>query len=136
MDWTGLEDLGPKFLETVRRIYKQPRIFFFALAGEQDARDALGDVFGSIDSSPLGDEGVRLLLKWRDNMKRSCDQVLNLQCQCSFEHIKHPGLVAPKTLQEEFEEIVKEDPGYVLDLAKRRLKRKKESKGTHRADLE
>ena len=68
MDWRGLEDLGPRFIDAVRRIYKQPRIFFFALTSEQDARDILGDVFGSIDSSPLGDEGVRLLLKWRDAM--------------------------------------------------------------------
>ena len=136
MEWRGLEPLGPKFTDFVSKVYKEPRIFYFAFETELDARGILQEVFGSLEFGPLGEEGISLLLNWRRDMDRPCKRMLSQRCLNSFSFMKCPGVNAVRTLQEEFEDIVRESPGYVLDLAKRRLKRKREQKGTQRAELE
>ena len=69
-------------------------------------------------------------------MERPCERSIALRCWDSFSHLHHPGHVHGKSIQEEFEEIVRDSPTYVLDLARRRLKRKRDSKGLQRAELE
>ena len=54
----------------------------------------------------------------------------------SFSHLRHPGHLPERTVQEEYEEIVRDSPAHVLEIAKRRLKRKREHKGFQRAELE
>eukprot|EP00435_Cladocopium_sp_Y103_P067033 s408_g29.t1 len=136
MQWKGLEPLGVRFLDFAKRIYRDPLTLCFAIENEVDARDVLHDAFGGCDLGALGDEGVNILLKWKQSMSRFCSLELNMRCNESFNHIHHPGTCQGRSIQVEFEEIVKESPSYVLDLAKRQLKRKCEEKGTQRADLE
>ena len=93
--------------------------------------------YGHVDSQPLGEEGIQVILQWKEkSMTRAFNSLLSLQCRNSFEHIRHPAQVEHRTIQEDFEEIVKESPAYVLDMAKRRLKRKRETKGSQRAEVE
>lgn len=136
MDWRGLEPLGSRFMEFVCKVYREPRIFYFAFESEVDARGILQDVFGALEFGPLGEEGINLLLKWKQDMDRPCRRLLTQRCVFSFSHLQCPGVRTVRTLQEDFEDIVRDSPGYVLDLAKRRLKRKREQKGTQRAELE
>ena len=136
MDWTGLEGLGVKFLESVKRIYKEPRFLFFAIDCPEDAQGLLQDIFGDLEVGPLGEEGVQVVLKWKTSMEKPCARLTSLHCMDSFSHLRHPGHHPERTVQEEFEEIVRDSPSYVLELAKRRLKRKREHKGLQRAELE
>ena len=75
-------------------------------------------------------------MAWKDSMHGHSRRGQRRRCSLSFEFIRHPGAQFGRSLQEEFEEIVRENPAYILELAKRRLKRKRESGGTQRADVE
>ena len=136
MEWTGLEGLGTKFLETVKRVYKEPRFLFFAIDCPDDVHGLLQDIFGDLEFGPLGEEGVQVVLKWKTSMEKPCARLTSLHCMESFSHLRHPGHHRERTVQEEFEEIVRDSPAYVLEIAKRRLKRKREHKGLQRAELE
>ena len=136
MDWDGLERLGPKFMDLVRKHYGEPQFLYFALQDENDARGILQDAYGELDSVPLGDEAVHLLLEWKRKRSFCIGRHMTLRCNDSFKCLVHPGRSRDRSIQDEFEEIVKESPSYILDLAKRRLKRKRESKGVQRAELE
>jgi hypothetical protein len=38
MERSGLEGLGAKFLDTVKRVYKEPRFLFFAISSPDDVQ--------------------------------------------------------------------------------------------------
>ena len=98
MEWRGLEPLGPKFTDFVSKVYKEPRIFYFAFETELDARGILQEVFGSLEFGPLGEEGISLLLNWRRDMDRPCKRMLSQRCLNSFSFMKCPGVNAVRTL--------------------------------------
>ena len=136
MDWTELNALGPRFTEHLVKHYKEPRIFFHAFENEEDAYSLVREVFGNEGGADLAAEGVRRLMSWRDSMQSRSKREQTRRCNLSFEFIRHPGAQFGRSLQEEFEDIVRENPAYILDIAKRRLKRKRETSGTQRADVE
>ena len=136
MEWSGLEGLGTKFLETVKRVYKEPRFLFYAISTLEDVQGLLQDIFGHLEFGPLGEEGVQVVWNWKTSMEKPCERLTSLRCMESFSHLRHPGHHLERTLQEEFEEIIRDSPAYVLEIAKRRLKRKREHKGLQRAELE
>ncbi|CAL1139486.1 unnamed protein product [Cladocopium goreaui] len=136
MDWTELNALGPRFTEHLVKHYKEPRIFFHAFENEEDAYSLVREVFGSEGGADLAAEGVRRLMSWRDSMQSHSKREQTRRCNLSFEFIRHPGEQFGRSLQEEFEDIVRENPAYILDIAKRRWKRKRETSGTQRADVE
>ena len=49
MEWSGLEGLGTKFLETVKRVYKEPRFLFYAISALEDVQGVLQDIFGHLE---------------------------------------------------------------------------------------
>ena len=136
MEWSGLEGLGTKFLETVKRVYKEPRFLFYAISTLEDVQGVLQDIFGHLEFGPLGEEGVQVVWNWKTSMEKPCERLTSLRCMESFSHLHHPGHHLERTVQEEFEEIIRDSPAYVLEIAKRRLKRKREHKGLQRAELE
>ena len=93
-------------------------------------------MFGNEGGAELEAEGVRRLMAWKDSMRSFSKREQTRRCNLSFEFIRHPGVQSGRSLQEEFDDIVRDNPAYVLDLAKRRLKRKRETGGTPRADVE
>jgi hypothetical protein len=132
MDWSELSVLGPRFVEHLEKFYKEPRIFFHSFENEEDACLLLREIFGSDGSADLETEGVRRLMAWKDSMQGHSRREQRRRCTLSFEFIRHPGAQFGRSLQEEFEDIVRENPAYILELAKRRLKRKRERAVAHR----
>ena len=136
MDWIGLEPIGAKFIDHVKHFFRDPSIFYVAVETEDDVRHVLQEAFGSADLGELGEQGIQIILKWKADMLRPFQRMHNRRCLDSFGHLRHPGQSGPKSVQDHFEELVRDSPAYVLDLARKQLKRKRESKGTQRADLE
>ena len=112
MDWDGLEWLGPKFMDLVRKHYGEPQFLYFALQDENDARGILQDAYGELDSVPLGDEAVQLLMEWKRKRSFCIGRHMALKCNDSFNCLVHPGRSRDRSIQDEFEEIVKESPSY------------------------
>ena len=48
MEWSGLEGLGVEFIETVRRVYKEPWFLFYAIDCPEVAQGLLQDIFGDM----------------------------------------------------------------------------------------
>eukprot|EP00435_Cladocopium_sp_Y103_P004927 s3220_g1.t1 len=136
MDWKGLEPIGAKFLQHLRQKHKDPFIFVFALETLDDARGILREVFGNVDFGAVGEEGIQILMKWKADMLRPCQRQVNQRCHGSFNFLQHPGRSESKTVRDHFEEIVRDSPSYVLEMARRQLKHRRDSKGTQREGTE
>lgn len=136
MDWKELDQIGTRFIAYLEKVFREPRFLFVALETEDDAQRILQDAWGISELGAVGDEAVRILMLWRDAMDVPFRRQIQLRCTNSFSLLQPPGTTAARTLQDEFENVVRQGPGFVLDMVKRQLKRKRDAKGTQRADIE
>jgi hypothetical protein len=136
MDWKELDQIGTRFIAYLEKVFREPRFLFVALETEDDAQRILQDAWGITEPGAVGDEAVRILMLWKDAMDVPFRRQIQLRCTNSFSLLQPPGTTAARTLQDEFENVVRQGPGFVLDMVKRQLKRKRDAKGTQRADIE
>ena len=136
MDWAQLDHIGPVFTKFLLEVFKSPRIFYNAFETEQEAEAILIEALGPNDPGVVSRMAIQELMEWRNKAGSAHNRLVNLTCLDSFSHVKFPCTHIEKTLQDDFEEIVKDGPGFILDLAKRRVKRKLEAKGSQRAEIE
>ena len=75
---------------------------------EDEAECILRDAFGHEGDAGLHAEGVRRLMDRRGKTHGLYKRELALHCSNSFNFNSHPGTSRTRSLQDEFEEIVKE----------------------------
>ena len=130
MDWKDLEQIGARFIGYLEKSFREPRFFYVALETEDDAKHILRDAWGISELGAVGDEAVRILMLWKEDMGMQFKRQIQLRCADSLSLLQPPGASTARTLQDEFENVVRQGPGFVLDMVKRQLKRKRDAKGT------
>eukprot|EP00435_Cladocopium_sp_Y103_P016219 s4687_g4.t1 len=136
-EWGGLSFLGPRIVESVVSLYGSASVFANAFDTLDDAEAVFTQLVtaAGTDTQHLRQEAARRLIDWSDGQQTSFKR---RRRGFVAEHeyslfVKKP--VVHDGPMDVFESLVKDDPKYALEVAKRVAKQRRSST-TNRADLE
>ena len=136
MEWDQLSFLGPGLQTKLREVYRDVGTLYFAFEDLVTAGDVLEQCMSADEFTAHGERISAALLAWRNRFSSRASSHVNFKCHSSFSHLQHPNLDSERSVTETLENIMEEDPRFMLDLVKRQLKRKREDSTLQRADLE
>ena len=136
-EWTGLEILGQKLLDTVIKFYGCASSFANSFDTEDEAQEVFKQLADSagLDIQRLTGEAARRLVEW-SVLQQTAFKRRRRTVVAGLEYSLFPIRTdAPVETSDVFESIVKDDPKYALEVAKRVAQQRKSST-VNRADLE
>ena len=136
-EWTGLEFLGQKLLDTVVRFYGCASSFANSFDTEDEAQEVFKQLADSagLDIQRLTGEAARRLVEW-SALQQTAFKRRRRAVVAGLEYSLFPIRTdAHVETSDVFESVVKDDPKYALEVAKRVAQQRKSST-VNRADLE
>eukprot|EP00435_Cladocopium_sp_Y103_P035770 s3778_g9.t1 len=136
-EWDGLNFIGPKLAESVVKLYGCASAFANSFDTVEDAEAVFCQLACSVgmDVQHLKDEAARRLVEWSASQQGAFKRRRRSAASELEYSLFAKSAVANVEPTEVFESIIKDDPKYALEVAKRVSKQRK-STGTNRADLE
>ena len=136
-EWAGLQFLGPKVLIALQKLYPHAVTFANSFEGEEDAHVLLVQLssMAGVDFQTLEGEATRRLLEWSESQQSAFKRRKRMTV-CNMEYNLFVSKPCPfSNSVDVFESIVKDEPRYALEVAKRVAKQRKAT-GSTRAELE
>ena len=136
-EWTGLRFLGPKLLESVVRLYGCASTFANSFDDEVEAQEVICQLAESVglDMHDFREEAAKRVWEWSRGQQFSFKR-RRRELVSELEYSLFPKKTdAHVEASETYESIIKDDPKYALEVAKRVAKQRKVA-ALNRADVE
>ena len=118
MGWNELP-IKQSFRQRLKDIFGDISFLWYSFDDAQGARTLLQDVLTDVEWTDFGPLTVEKLVNWHDEFGPQIKRQRRIQIDLSFENCTHPRSTEHVSVQENFEQIMNDDPRYVLDVVKR-----------------
>ena len=124
LDWDELL-VKERFRLRLQSIFQKPETFWYSFDDQAGAHETMKQILTDVEWNDFGEVTVAAVMDWHQQSAPKIKRKRKLDLDRSFEHCSHPGSQLAVDLSEEFENIVRGDPSYLLEIAKRLQKNRK-----------
>ena len=124
LDWDELL-VKERFRLRLQSIFQKPETFWYSFDDQAGAHETMKQILTDVEWNDFGEVTVAAVMDWHQQSAPKIKRKRKLDLDRSFEHYSHPGSQLAVDLSEEFENIVRGDPSYLLEIAKRLQKNRK-----------
>lgn len=127
MSFDGLSEFPPGPLSRLKKAFESPLALHCALASDTDVEQLVEQLLTETEVARFGPRCVQQLRLWRSSNRLQVRAARNLQLLACNESSPEAAFTRSREVHEEFEEIVKNDPKYFLEVAVKAAKRVRDS---------
>ena len=128
MDWNDVP-VKQSFRQRLKEIFGELKYLWYSFDDAAGAQDLLQGILTETEWADFGQVSVEGLTAWHTKYGPQVKRQRILDRELSFEFCAHPKRDTVGTIQETFEQIMKEDPRFMLDTVKRTQRRSSTGEG-------
>ena len=128
MDWNDVP-VKQSFRQRLKEIFGDLKYLWYSFDDAAGAQDLLQGILTETEWADFGQVSVEGLAAWHTKYGPQVKRQRILDRELSFEFCAHPKRDTVGTIQETYEQIMKEDPRFMLDTVKRSQRRSSTGEG-------